>query len=116
MAAGFGLDVTLDILRKHCEVAVVTLGKRGCIVQTRDAGRVECETRPAEVVDTIGAGDFFCAGFLHAHAMNGASVEVAAACGNELAGSVVRVPGTELDGATWAEVQQRVRRPMPPPS
>ena len=51
-----------------------------------------------------GAGAFFCAGFLHAH-MNGASGEVAAACGNELAGAVGRVPGTELDGATWAEVR-----------
>jgi fructokinase len=45
---------------------VVTRGLHGAIAWHRQAGEVEVEARPVDVVDTIGAGDSFQAGFLFA--------------------------------------------------
>jgi ribokinase len=45
------------------DTAVVKRGARGCVVRAHGEER-EYEARPAEVVDTTGAGDAFAAGFL----------------------------------------------------
>jgi ribokinase len=56
---------------------VVKRGSRGCVVRTPDGERVHA-ARPADVVDTTGAGDAFAAGFL----LGGAALalEAAARC------------------------------------
>jgi len=46
------------------EIVVVTLGGDGCYIRTSDA-EVPVPSFAARVVDTTGAGDAFCAGFLY---------------------------------------------------
>ncbi|KAB3547451.1 MAG: sugar kinase, partial [ANME-2 cluster archaeon] len=46
------------------EIVVVTLGGDGCYIRTPDA-EVSIPGLAARVVDTTGAGDAFCAGFLY---------------------------------------------------
>ncbi len=45
-------------------VVALKLGAAGAIVAAADGRRVPVDAQPAEVVDSTGAGDAFCAGFL----------------------------------------------------
>ncbi len=40
---GASPEAGLDYLAAHCEVAVVTLGERGCMVKERSSGEVTAE-------------------------------------------------------------------------
>ena len=52
-----------DVLDHGVDVLCLTEGDRGAVAMTR-AGEVRVEARKVEVVDTVGAGDTFNAGFL----------------------------------------------------
>lgn len=69
-------------------LAVVTRGRDGAVVAARGALPVEVPAVPAEVVDTTGAGDAFCAGFLAAH-LAGATPETAGRAGVETAATAL---------------------------
>ena len=56
-----GSEILLD---EGAETVVVTLGRRGCYV-TDGRETLLVEPYEADVVDTTGAGDAFCAGFLY---------------------------------------------------
>jgi fructoselysine 6-kinase len=87
-----------DKVRRGMRVAVATLGKRGSIAC--DAVRLyTCDAVPAKVVNTVGAGDSFIAGFLHS-LLGGGSVEDALECGSRVAARVVGVFGP------WVEEDQ----------
>jgi sugar/nucleoside kinase (ribokinase family) len=51
-------------LAKTYPVVALKLGGGGCVLATADGPPVELPAEPADVVDTTGAGDAFCAGFL----------------------------------------------------
>jgi sugar/nucleoside kinase (ribokinase family) len=58
------LDEATRLVRADCHLAVVTMGKQGCAIVTKD-GVVKAPAEPvAQVLDTTGAGDLFAAGFL----------------------------------------------------
>ena len=59
------LDDALDLIASRVPVVVVKCGARGAIVQ-QGASRVSVKPVSVTPVDTIGAGDSFDAGFLHA--------------------------------------------------
>lgn len=60
------LDAALDrLLDFGAEVAVVTLGARGCIARDRGGARIECPVFDVDVVDTTGCGDVFHGGYLY---------------------------------------------------
>jgi sugar/nucleoside kinase (ribokinase family) len=44
--------------------AIIKLGEKGAYLQTRSGGEIQAPAFKARVVDTTGAGDSFCAGFL----------------------------------------------------
>jgi sugar/nucleoside kinase (ribokinase family) len=75
-------------VRRHCEMAAVTLSERGSLVVTADQ---RCEV-PAwstgVVVDTTGAGDQYAAGFLVGLA-RGVTLERCARLGSMAAGEVI---------------------------
>jgi 2-dehydro-3-deoxygluconokinase len=73
------------------EVAV-KLGAGGAYVASKDARELVPPQMEIAVRDTTGAGDSFNAGYLAAR-LAGYSQAVAAKCGNQLAGAVVRHPG-----------------------
>jgi sugar/nucleoside kinase (ribokinase family) len=60
-------DAAVAAVRADCHLAVITMGKDGCVVVTKD----EVLRAPAEpvlqVLDTTGAGDLFAAGYLFGH-------------------------------------------------
>lgn len=51
-------------LAKTYPVVALKLGGGGCVLAVADGPPVELPASPAEVMDTTGAGDAFCAGFL----------------------------------------------------
>ncbi|MBO8185407.1 carbohydrate kinase family protein [Streptomyces spirodelae] len=84
-------------------LVVVTLGAEG-VMASLDGNRFRVPTPPTEVVDTVGAGDSFMAGFLHAlggagalggrlDALTGSQVSEALAFGVRVAAAVVSVRG-----------------------
>jgi 2-dehydro-3-deoxygluconokinase len=71
--------------------AVVKLGERGSLALT-DGDPVVVPTVPVEVVDAVGAGDAFVAGFLAAR-VDGEALAAQLALGNACGGAVCRAPG-----------------------
>jgi sugar/nucleoside kinase (ribokinase family) len=57
-------EQAVQAVRSDCHLAVITMGKDGCVVVTKDEV-VRAPAEPVEqVLDTTGAGDLFAAGFL----------------------------------------------------
>jgi fructokinase len=69
-----------------CKLVAATLGAEGSMITTRE-GTFRHPGFPVKLVDTVGAGDAFTAGLLHAY-LRGASPLVMAMIGN-LCGSYV---------------------------
>jgi sugar/nucleoside kinase (ribokinase family) len=60
-------DAAVAAVRRDCHLAVITMGKEGCVVVSKDE-TVFAPAEPVEhVLDTTGAGDLFAAGFLFGH-------------------------------------------------
>lgn len=57
------------------QISVVSLGSEGCIVRSKDGQKISGGAPKSKVVDTVGAGDYFTAGFLHAF-LSGATLQV----------------------------------------
>ena len=97
IAGKTSLEDALDALSGRVPLIVVKCGERGSVVQ-RGAHRdwvQPVRVKPPEVVDTIGAGDSFNAGFLSRY-VNGEDALLCAAAGNETGAlSTLRPGGTE---------------------
>ena len=61
------LEEAIDAVRRHCQLAVVTIGAEGCLIVTPDGVLREPAMPVDTVLDTTGAGDLFAAGFLYGH-------------------------------------------------
>jgi fructokinase len=86
-AAAVGSAETLLALAPQCEFVAVTLGPHGSLIASRGEGWHRHRGLRVKVVDTIGAGDAFTSGLVHAYT-HGASVEQMNAVSN-LCGSYV---------------------------
>jgi len=88
------LEAAIASLAEMVPVVVVKLGERGAMAQ-RGAERFVSPPVKVKLVDAVGAGDSFDAGFLHQF-LRGANLETSLASGN-LAGalSTTRAGGTE---------------------
>jgi sugar/nucleoside kinase (ribokinase family) len=60
-------DAQIAALTQRYDIVVVKRGASGAEAADRNGGRWRAKARPAAVVDTIGAGDAFYAGFVAAH-------------------------------------------------
>jgi len=88
------LEESLNVLKHRVPLIVVKCGARGAVVQQGDT-RTSIEPPHVIPVDTIGAGDSFNAGFLHAYA-KGQSATAAASLGTVTGSlSTLRPGGTE---------------------
>jgi fructokinase len=85
-----------DLRRRYgVDLAALTRGERGCLVQTAEE-EIDIAGRRVRVADTVGAGDAFTAGLL-VYTLEGRPLGEAAAFANRLAGHVVAsVGGTPL--------------------
>ena len=88
------LEAAIDALAPCVPVLVVKLGGEGALARDR-CGQVRCPALKVEVVDPVGAGDSFDAGFIHQY-VRGAALADCVAYGN-IAGafSTTRPGGTE---------------------
>jgi sugar/nucleoside kinase (ribokinase family) len=92
---------------------VVKMGSRGAMA-VRGAERIECAPIAVEVVDPLGAGDTFNAGFL-CEFVKGADLRTCLDSGNRAAAfSTTRSGGTEAfrNPAAWAEFRE-LNKPQP---
>ena len=84
---------------------VVKTGAKGCLVSEFEKTWT-LPAKPAEVIDTNGAGDLFAAGYLAGWAF-GRSPEECALLGTHCAARVIEVTGTSLTGDTWKEIKSQ---------
>jgi fructokinase len=81
-----------DLRRRYgLELAALTRGERGCLVQS-DAEEVDVPGIPVRVVDTVGAGDAFTAGLV-AYTLEGRPLPEAVVFANRLAARVAASAG-----------------------
>ncbi|MCS6907462.1 MAG: PfkB family carbohydrate kinase [Anaerolineales bacterium] len=66
IASAAHLPQALDLLGQRCPIIVVKLGEEGAIARC-DNETVVVPALPVQVVDTVGAGDSFNAGFLYGY-------------------------------------------------
>jgi fructokinase len=90
---GDDLKESLEILRRryNLELAALTLGENGCLVNTKNE-RIYLQGHKIEVVDTIGAGDSFTAGLL-VGLLKKKPLRRAITIANDLAAQVASKPG-----------------------
>jgi sugar/nucleoside kinase (ribokinase family) len=84
-------DAVAGALLADHPVVALKLGEEGALIAARDGTRLRLPSVPAEVVDTTGAGDAFCAGFLTAWAANRPLDECARAAVSAAARAVATV-------------------------
>lgn len=93
------LDLLATCAAHGVAVAVVTRGRAGAIACVD--GKIHRQAIvPTKVVDTLGAGDGFIAGFLLAH-LGGAAIDRALAAGAEYAAQVCTWQGAFGHGTAW---------------
>ncbi|PNW80841.1 hypothetical protein CHLRE_07g331800v5 [Chlamydomonas reinhardtii] len=91
----------------RCKVAVTSLGARGCVARAADGGHGAAAACRVQVVDTIGAGDFFTAGFLAAY-LRGGSVQQCAAAGCASGAEAVQAKGAELPEEAFVRLRAAI--------
>ena len=104
------LDDALEGLRelvKHCEIAVVKVGKDGSWVKNATE-EYYIPAWPAKPVDATGAGDTYAAGFLYAHSL-GMPLKECGEIGSIIAAKVVEVVGTKIDIPRWRDAKNEIR-------
>ncbi len=97
--------------RSGADLVVITLGAEGACAVQRDGGVWLQESLPVEIVDPVGAGDAFAAGFLREWLRNHTAIPEALRSGVAMAALSMTIPGDlaiitpeELD-STLARVQ-----------
>jgi sugar/nucleoside kinase (ribokinase family) len=84
----------------------MTLGSQGAFVLGRDGTRASVPAPAVSVVDTVGAGDYFCGGFMAAY-MRGASLRQCAAAGCASGGCAVQSKGAQLSSEAWDALESQ---------
>ncbi len=97
----------LDELAKHCDIAIVKVGKDGSMVKQGDEYHY-IKAWPAKPIDATGAGDTYAAGFLYAHSI-GMPLKVCGEIGSIIAAKVVEVVGTKIDVPRWKEAKAEIK-------
>jgi len=82
----------LFVRRDHLDCCVVTLGAQGAIAVSAAGEIVRVPGHPVELVDAIGCGDAFTAGFIHAY-LAGAPLSESCRLGNALGAAVAAQKG-----------------------
>ena len=93
------------LLRQGPSTIVVKLGARGAMAATVEGEKVQAEPHPVDrVVDPIGAGDAFAAGFLAA-LLQGDDLDAALALGNRCGAHAVTARGDIEALPYWDEIE-----------
>ena len=105
------IEAALAKLAEWCDIAVVTLGDKGCVAM-RGTERVEQKAfKGFAVEDTTGAGDLFSSGFMYGVLRN-ASLQRCCELGCLSGAAVVQSMGAEIseEGWTWVHAHMHEGR------
>lgn len=97
-----GDEAYARLLDRGPQTLIVKQGASGCVIVTRE-GQTPVPGYPAEVVDTIGAGDCFAAAFV-AGRLRGLTLVDAARLANAMGAATVQKAGAGRNAPTCAEV------------
>jgi len=101
-------EEALNIIAEHCEIAIVKVGKEGSFIKS--GGKiVQVQPRPANCIDTTGAGDLYASGFLFGLA-NNYSLEVCGKIGSLISGNVVEVLGAKMTDEVWETIHAEIKK------
>lgn len=84
ITASSDLAKALDVLAQRCPLVVVKCGEKGAVAR-RNSETITAQALPVQVVDTVGAGDSFNAGFLYGYLAGFSltkSLELGVVCGS----------------------------------
>jgi sugar/nucleoside kinase (ribokinase family) len=100
-ALKFSGEVTVEgaaefLFRQTENSLVITRGKRGCYYRDKNGSRGYVPGLPAQVIDTVGAGDAHC-GAIIACLKQGMDLQRACKRANAAGAAVVKAPGAGLD-------------------
>lgn len=101
---------SLDLISKHCEIVVIMLGPKGCLIK-KGNNYYEVKgipLKPHEIKDTTGAGDLFISGFLYA-LLQGYDIEKCAKLGCLTGREVCQVQGAEIKNESWDEIKRKLK-------
>jgi sugar/nucleoside kinase (ribokinase family) len=97
-------EESVEEIAKHCDIAIVKVGKRGSYVRQGDK-LCHVGAITSSCLDSTGAGDLYAGGFLYALA-DGFGLRKCAEIGTIAAGRVVEIVGTKLPEETWDEIRR----------
>eukprot|EP00761_Pharyngomonas_kirbyi_P011528 gb/GECH01011553.1/.p1 GENE.gb/GECH01011553.1/~~gb/GECH01011553.1/.p1 ORF type:complete len:593 (+),score=144.08 gb/GECH01011553.1/:1-1779(+) len=104
LTRGGAPEKTVDYLATLADIAVVTMGQKGCWVKQKNE-KYCVPVDPVTPRDTTGAGDLFASGFLHGY-LQGFSNEQCAMLGNVVGAAAVEVLGAEITMQDWARINR----------
>lgn len=93
------------LLEMGPELVVITLGEEGCAVSSKEETFYLAAIPNPDVIDTTGAGDAFCAGFLTGQ-MIGLSIKESAMIGNITASRIISQSGGHAGAPTMDELME----------
>lgn len=100
-------DAALQMVRGHCEVAVLTRSARGAVILSGEEVHIVDAEPVARVVDTTGAGDLYAAGFLFGYT-RGKNLHDCGRIGAIAAAEVISHYGARPEVPLHPLVQQRL--------
>lgn len=86
------------------KIVVMTLGKEGCLVFTKEI-QEKIPAYPTKVIDTTGAGDAFCASIIVAHCIKKMDIIEAARFANAVSAIKIKHLGATSGLPTWDEAR-----------
>ncbi len=89
-------DDTLEAIRNYDNLFVMTRSEKGSVIVHRGEQHVQEATRVEKVIDTTGAGDAYCAGFLYGWVHDKSLAECARA-GTLCATAVIQQVGARIE-------------------
>ena len=99
----------LQYISTMCDLVIVKIGMRGALIKQGSEVSHVGIMAAAKRVDTIGAGDFYAAGFL-AGMCEGLSLRQCGTIGAITAGKVIEIVGTTPTEEAWDDVARLVKR------
>lgn len=96
-------EISEALMESGAKAVVVKLGESGAFYQTKDTKEYVDGYKIEHVVDTVGAGDGFAAGFISG-LLRGWSYREAVALGNRIGASAITVTGDVEGYPYWSEI------------
>lgn len=100
-----GFDEALDAIRGFGNLFAITRSAKGSVIVQDDERIIQHASPVAKIIDTTGAGDAWCAGFLYAW-VNGESLAECAELGTFCATRVIRQIGARIEPGLLADYRR----------